>query len=105
MKNLEYLIVDEILKAVRKEKNTDPNKKIYLEKLDLKDLQPIFYKMLKGTKIYDFEKKVGYPSLLDMVDIDSLKNISVPLASKEILYTIFNQKIAEKIISFQEQYT
>jgi hypothetical protein len=106
-KYLHYFI-DEIISAAqielkKQEKALYPC--IYLEKLKLKNKEDhaIFYRMLKGTKHYQLESKQGFPSLLDFVYVSSQEKelISVPYASKELLYALFNKEIAISILDYQ----
>ncbi len=106
-KYLHYLM-DEIISAAqielkKQEKALYPC--IYLEKLKLKNAEDhaIFYRMLKGTKHYQLETKQGFPSLLDFVCVSSHEKdlISVPYASKELLYALFDKNIAISILDYQ----
>ena len=77
-----------------------------LESIVLKDadLQDTYYKMLKGTKYYDFEKKMGTPSLLHFVKFENSK-LKIPIinASYELLISTFNKSIADEIQVLQKQ--
>ena len=65
----------------------------------------LYYKIIKGTKFYDFEKKIGVPSLLDFVKIEnSDQKIPIKDASKELLCTLFNQSIVDEIHQLQIEY-
>jgi hypothetical protein len=76
-----------------------------LENLSLTDasLQPIFYKMLKGTKHYDRDQPFGYPSLLDFIVIQKTATLSLVFAPRETLIALFSLGIAEKIQQYQEK--
>ncbi|NGX55929.1 MAG: hypothetical protein K1060chlam5_00163 [Candidatus Anoxychlamydiales bacterium] len=109
-KNLEvYLLnnlIDEAKLFLKDEKNSIID--LSLAKLKLKDenLQNIFYKILKGTKFYDSKNNIGFPSILDYIEIRSHKNVNVPIidASFEVLSIIFNEKIANDILEKQKVY-
>jgi hypothetical protein len=97
---MENSLVDALISFCQKKYND--KEEICLEKINFKDpsLQSLWYKMLKGTKVYDFEKKEGLPSILSFITIEEKENenkICIPTASKEMLTAIFNEKIAEKI--------
>ena len=72
-----------------------------LEKVVLLDpeWQPLYYKMLKGTKHWDLEQKVGYPPLLDSFKaIPSQDKICLQHANFDMLATLFNEKIAKRLL-------
>ena len=103
---IEYKLVDQLLIACNKK--IEKKESLCLEKIDLKDpsLQPLWYKMLKGTKYYDFEKDIGLPSILEFISIDENEKhnkICIPTASKEILIALFDEKIADKIWDKKEK--
>ena len=73
-----------------------------MEKLIFKDqkLQNIWYKLLKGTKNYDFDKKTGYPSILDFITVEENSHnnkICIKKAPKELLTALFSETIADQI--------
>lgn len=99
-KNLEYKLIDQIILAG---KNLIKNKQeVELPKLKLQNekYQQLYYRMLKGTKFYDPNKNIGIPSLLDVITINSSTSNRICLqhASYDMLSSLFNKKIAEKII-------
>ncbi len=98
-------ILNNILVAF--ENQIEKKQNLNFETLILKDgsLKNIYYKIIKGTKFYDFEKKIGCPSILDFVKIENSKE-QIPMkdASKELLITFFNKKIAEEIYELQIEY-
>ena len=108
---MEYKLVDNIILTCKD--LLKKNEEISLEKLVLKDpsFQLLWYKMLKGTKYYDFKNKTGMPSILEFITIketSSQKNkICIPKASQEMLTALFNEDIALKIqkaqIKFSEE--
>ncbi len=68
-----------------------------LEKIDLGDaeLQRIYYKMLKGTKQWDLDANLGYPSLLDYVKAEPvIEKICLFHAHPDLIAVLFNHKIA-----------
>jgi hypothetical protein len=84
-----------------KKKNED-KKELCLPKVEFKDteLQSLWYKMLKGTKYYDFEKNIGFPSILEFVTLTPTENkskICIPTSSLEMLLALYDKKIAYKI--------
>lgn len=101
--NLENIILDNILKAIENQKN---DKNISPSKLVLKtqDLQKVYYKMLKGSKFYDFEKGQGTASLVDFLKIENSKS-KIPIidASYELLESAFSKKIANQIKELQKE--
>ncbi len=102
--NLEKVILDNILAAFEIQLKKD--KDLHLANLFLKDssLQKTYYRILKGTKFYDFDKKIGIPSLLDYIKFENT-NSKIPMkdASYELLLTIFNKSITKEIILLQTQ--
>lgn len=101
-------ILDSLILSAKLQWDNSSDEPFYLEKLSLKDasLQMIFYKMLKGSKGYDLAKKIGYPSFLDFVTIDSktkTTKICLSHASKELLSSIYNEKIANDLFKVLEQ--
>lgn len=107
--HLEYQLIDQMLSAAKKrlkEPSDSSPKQVILETLQLSDssLQEILYRILKGTKHYHFEEKKGIAPLYDFITCASNEKpkISLPFASKEMLITLFDKKIAMKIILAQE---
>ncbi len=101
-KDFENIFLDNILAAF--ENQIKKKQELNFETLILKDgsLKDIYYKIIKGTKFYDFEKKIGCPSLLDFVKIENTKTL-IPMkdASKEVLSAAFTQEIADEINKLQ----
>ncbi len=66
-----------------------------------KSLQPVFYKMLKGSGSYDLLKKEGYPPLGDFFTFHLKENTltNFPLASYFILKALFQDTVIESILS------
>lgn len=94
--NMEDYLLDKLIFITKDKKN------LHLEKIDFKDqeLQILWYKMLKGTKFYDFKNNIGYPSILNFIKISEKKErICINKAQKEILFVLFNKEIAKKILS------
>lgn len=103
-KNFEKEILNSVLSAfeIQLKKDKDP----HLSNLFLKNtaLQKDYYKILKGTKYYDFSKNIGTPSLLDYMKFEkSESKISMKDASYELLLTIFNRAAAQEIIVLQKE--
>ena len=71
----------------------------FAETLD-KDLYAIWYSMIRGTQVYDTEKKKGYPPLRDYIDFSSVAvkhTCHFPFASLPLLRAIFGKEITLKI--------
>lgn len=103
-KDFEKKLLDNILTAF--ESQIEKKQELNFETLTLKDgsLKNIYYKIIKGTKFYDFENKIGCPSLLDFVKIENLKEqIPIKDASKELLTSIFNKEISLDIFKLQTE--
>lgn len=101
-KGLEIKLLNNILAAF--ESQIEKNQELNFETLILKDgsLKNIYYKIIKGTKFYDFEKNTGIASLLDFVKIENSKTqIPIKDASKELLLTVFNKPIFDEIYKLQ----
>jgi hypothetical protein len=108
--NLEIYLLNNLIEEakvfLKDEKNSLNN--LNLCKISFKDkqLNDIYYKMLKGTKFYIYKKNIGFPSLLDYIDINLHTAIKIPIidASFEVLEIIFNEKIAFEILERQKSY-
>ncbi|NGX44062.1 MAG: hypothetical protein K1060chlam3_00221 [Candidatus Anoxychlamydiales bacterium] len=104
-KGFEKDILNNILVAFENQIKKKQN--LNFETLILKDgsLKNIYYKIIKGTKFYDFEKKIGCPSILDFVKVENSKE-QIPMkdASKEFLITFFDKKITKEISALQIEY-
>jgi hypothetical protein len=102
--NLEKNLLNNVIYAL--ENQIKKNKKTNLASLILKDfsLQKIYYKILKGTKFYDFDENIGTASLLDFIKIEN-SNEKIPMkdASKELLTALFNKKIVTEIMLLQKE--
>jgi hypothetical protein len=102
-KNLEYNLLNSLISSYNKLKKTE---NIHLESLVLKDpdLQKTFYKILKGTKFYDFKNSIGTPSLLDFIKLENTNaKPSFANVTMEMLRAIFNDTIAEEIRVLQKE--
>jgi len=100
----ETYMLDNILLAFDNQLNK--NQELNFETLIFKedDLQKIFYKMLKGTKFYDFDKNIGIASFLDFVKVENNSlNPFIKDAPKELLITIFNEEIFKEINILQTE--
>jgi hypothetical protein len=70
---------------------------LQLEKLNFDNdaFQLVYYKVLKGSKLYNPEKNFGYPSIFDFIELNTQNTkIPIPYCSLEVLESIFNKKIA-----------
>lgn len=103
-KNFEKEILNNILYAFENQLKKD--KDLHLANLFLKDfsLQNSYYKILKGTKFYDFDRNVGTASLLDFIKFEN-SNSKIPMidASYELLITLFNKTITKEINLLQKE--
>ena len=68
-------------------------------------LQNVFYKMLKGTSLYDLEKKKGYPPLSEFftLDVEEKKTLSFPYASFPAIKAFFGEDVAEEIVLLEKE--
>ena len=100
----EYQLLDNIILAFQNQ--IKKKKELNFANLTLRkqNTQKNYYRILKGTKFYDFEKKTGTPSLLDFVKFENSK-LKIPMkdASKELLVSCFNENIANEIQILQKQ--
>ena len=67
-------------------------------------LQKAFYKMLKGSSIYNIEKKEGYPPLSEFftLDIEDPKTLAFPYSSYPAIKAFFGEDIAEQIVLLEK---
>ena len=100
----EYRLLDQILASA---KIAQQKGAFALEKLELKDSQLVYYKMLNGTKEWNVEKGIGYPSLLDYLKMEKEeKKICLFHAHPDLIAVLFNFKAADKIFAkIQEEKT
>ena len=96
---LEYQILDALLeKAKALETVTDLNELIPEDKA----LQPIYYKLLKGTNVCTEEK--GYPPLSDYFSIQPGKlPIYLSFAAPQLLEALFGKEIKEFILNKEQK--
>ncbi|KPK33295.1 MAG: hypothetical protein AMS24_01575 [Chlamydiae bacterium SM23_39] len=97
-REIEDSLLDKIILMAKDKKD------FYLEKIDFQNqqLQSVWYKMLKGTKFYDFKKNVGYPSILDFIKISEKKDkICITKAKEELIFAMFDRETAIKILSIR----
>lgn len=90
--------LDHLIAAAKQE---DAPKPLHLAQLKLKDpnLQPLFYKMLKGAKN-------SYPSLLDYIKISSFgkeDKICLSCANHKMLAALFGEKAGSKLEQTREE--
>ncbi len=88
---LEYKILDEILWKKDRKDFVDPFPEI-------EPLKTIYYKMLKGTNIYDLQTKNGYPPLSDFFSLGKQK-IFFYHASLPVLTAILGEKLTKQVIA------
>ncbi|HSX13477.1 MAG TPA: hypothetical protein VLE96_03560, partial [Chlamydiales bacterium] len=76
-----------------------------LEKLTLEPaLQLTYYQMLKGTKVFDVNEKIGYPSFLDIFKVDeNPSKICIHHAHPSQLIALFGNKVGNLL--YQEIHT
>ncbi len=106
-------LVDGLIESSQKQKEV-----LHFEKLELKqrDLQRLFYKMLKGTKplsnahakqdLPPAKETPGVPSLYEYIYCSlspKEDHISIVFANPAILTALFNAQTAEKILQTQEK--
>jgi len=100
--NLEHSLLDAIIK-----KGSSLNKLESLADLypDNPHLAQIYYKMLKGTTIFNVEKQTGYPALGDYLTLgDQESKIAVHFcfAPTPLLQALFGDKLAEAILAEEQ---
>ena len=102
-KDLEYQFLDQLIEICKSKIQKDQT--IYLQKIQFNDptLQFCWYKVLKGSKIYNFAHHEGFPSLLDLIEAKKTTKISIslPSATVELLSILFTKEIADEIIKMQ----
>jgi hypothetical protein len=98
-KNMEYLLIDTLIK--KSQEILTANEELFLEKIYFgnESLQNLWYKMLKGSKFYNLEKNIGYPSIFEFVSLynSNKTTICMQKISDEMLMCLFNKKIAGEI--------
>ncbi len=89
------------------EKNAEKEKPESLSDLFPEDpsLQPLFYKMLKGSTVYNSNEKTGYPPLEDFFCLEpkNTKTLYFSYASYPALKAFFGNAIAEEIFSLEKE--
>ena len=87
-----------------KSKQAIQNEKFSLEKLSFSPkFKESYYRMLKGTKTWDPEKEMGYPSLLDVIKVEEAPSkICICHAHVGQLIALFGEKPAKALL--QELY-
>ncbi len=99
---LEYQLLDILIAAGKEKKEAHSINELFLE---VKELQPIFYKILKGTLHYNTQTKEGCPPLEDFILIDSqtkAKPIAFCFASIPLLEALFGSEITNEILAKEE---
>ena len=69
------------------------------------ELQPLFYKMLKGSGSYCVSKKTGYPPLEDFFSL-SLKNdktVELPYACYPVLRAFLGEELTSAILEIEKE--
>lgn len=66
-------------------------------------LQPLFYKMLKGTHTYRLDKKQGIPPFSDFFTLGKQSAIHFSFASPLLLEAIFGKKLRAKILAEEKK--
>lgn len=66
-------------------------------------LQKVFYKMLKGSSLYDLKKKEGYPPLEDFFCLHpkDKKTLRLPQASYYAIEALLGKEIAQHILELE----
>jgi hypothetical protein len=99
-KKLEYRLIDSLSLSGKKE--LKEKKSLNLITLQLQDssLQPIFYRLLQGTKYYNSKNKEGVPPLMDFIRITSPHETKICLikAPYEVLVIMIGEKGADDIV-------
>lgn len=91
-KNFEYHFLDALLTAIKTHPQGAP---FAFEKLELPGYQPLYYKMLRGTKEWDLAAQIGYPPLLDYIKASSSKEkVCLFHAHPDVLTYLFGPKVA-----------
>jgi hypothetical protein len=89
----EYAFLDQFLKKAKEHPTS-------LEKISLGTFQPLYYKMLKGTKEWNLEANLGYPSFLDAVSLEeSPSKVCICHAHPDQLAVFFGPKAAAKLFA------
>lgn len=98
-KNIEYSLIDALIK--KSQETLTANEELFLEKIYFgnESLQNLWYKMLKGSKFYNLEKNIGYPSIFEFISLYNSNKVTICMQkiSDEMLVCLFNKKIAEEI--------
>ncbi len=94
----EYRFLDQLLASIKTA--LEKESPFSLEKLSLKDasLQPLYYRMLRGTKEWDLSKGTGLPPLLDYLKCEpSSDKLCLFHAHPDLLSVLFNPKAAKQL--------
>jgi hypothetical protein len=113
-KNIASIFLNNLIKSSKKslkekiktsQTKISQTKEITLEKITFENenFQRIWYQMLKGSKFFDPEKNIGYPSILEFISITSHNKICLHKAKKELLLSLFNENTAKKIIFLRNE--
>lgn len=93
----EYAFLNQFLSLAKTAAAKEPS--FALEKIRFSPaLQPIYYKMLKGTKEWNLKEGVGYPSLLDYVKVDTgEEKLCLSHAHPDLLTVLFGPNAGPKL--------
>ena len=69
------------------------------------DLQKSFYKMLKGSSLYDLEKKKGYPPLTQffLLDVEAPEVLYFSYASSPALCAFLGKDLGKEVLAIEEE--
>jgi hypothetical protein len=101
-KGLEYALLDAILQTSVHVEDLHSLSQLFPEETKM---QPIFYKMLKGTGDYNLKLAHGYPPLSDflVIDFQEKKAVHFCYASCPVLQAIFPGEIVSQILSIEKK--
>ena len=94
----EYRFLDQLLASIKTALQKESP--FALEKLSLNDasLQPVYYRMLRGTKEWDLASNTGLPPLLDYLKCEpSAEKLCLFHAHPDLLSVLFNPKAAKQL--------
>lgn len=94
----EYRFLDHLLASIKTALQKESP--FFLEKLALNDasLQPLYYRMLRGTKEWDLSANSGLPPLLDYLKCEpSSEKLCLFHAHPDLLSVLFNPKAAKQL--------
>ena len=98
--SLEYQMLDAMLRTASAKKQITKLADLFP---DIPDLQPLFYKMLKGTNRYDMQLGTGIPPLEDFICLPKGNAIHFSYSSPALLEALFGKAVALKILKEEEK--